>query len=379
MRIGIDARFSLSGGIDRYIFELIHHLASIDCKNSYYVYVSPKEYIRKFRVKNTNFSFTPLNEAKYHVKAPYTLARMINQDNIDVFHALSYWMIPLFSKCPLAITAHDTLVKDRITHTLRGRIYGMIINTLALSKAAKIIAVSEFTKSQLSHYFPRNKDKMVVIHHGVAQDFCKKSETEVNYVLKKYHLKRDYLLYVGNLKSNKNIPNLLIGYSLLNPELKKQNPLLVVGSSPDKNIHDLLKTSSLNIDEDIFFIDYIADTTTLAAIYNGAKALVMPSIMEYFGLPIIEAMACGIPVVSSNTSCLPEIAGNAAIYFDPLSINEIRLSLEKILLDDDLYDMLKLRAQKNITRFSWRKAARDVLRLYEDLNGEKLAKPPANL
>ena len=379
MRIGIDARFSLSGGIDRYIFELIHHLASIDCKNSYYVYVSPKEYIRKFRVKNTNFSFTPLNEAKYHVKAPYTLARMINQDNIDVFHALSYWMIPLFPKCPLAITAHDTLVKDRITHTLRGRIYGMIINTLALSKAAKIIAVSEFTKSQLSHYFPRYKDKMVVIHHGVAQDFCKKSETEVNYVLKKYHLKRDYLLYVGNLKSNKNIPNLLIGYSLLNPELKKQNPLLVVGSSPDKNIHDLLKTSSLNIDEDIFFIDYIADTTTLAAIYNGAKALVMPSIMEYFGLPIIEAMACGIPVVSSNTSCLPEIAGNAAIYFDPLSINEIRLSLEKILLDDDLYDMLKLRAQKNITRFSWRKAARDVLRLYEDLNEEKLAKPPANL
>lgn len=370
MRIGIDARFRLSGGIDRYIFELLKYLAKVDRKNIYYIYVSPEEYVQKLKIGNANFNFIPLREERYHPKAPFVLSRKIKEDNIDVFHALSYWMIPLFSKCPLVITVHDTFALSKMTNTLYGRVYGKLFNTLAVKRATKIVAVSEFTRNKLSKYFPEYGDKVIVVYHGVGQEFHIKEEREVNNVLKKYHIKSEFLLYVGSFKGgSKNIANLLRAYFLLTPELRKKYPMVIIGTGKEY-VHDTIYNYNLDVGN-IFIIDYTEDINTLVAFYNAAKALVMPSVLEYFGLPVVEAMACGTPVVSSNTSSLPEIAGDAAAYFNPLSIEDIKLSIERILTDDNLCKELILKGSENIKRFSWYKAASDMLIIYEQLNQKK--------
>lgn len=365
MRIGIDARFKLSGGIDHFIVELVNHLAAIDKRHNYYIYVSPNEYIEKFTVSNINFRFIPLNKERYHPMAPFILSKRIRQDKIDVFHALSYWMIPLFSKCPLVVTFHDVLALSSAANTLRAKIYVKIIHRLALMYAAKVITVSKFTMIQLCKHMPRYEKKMVVVHHGIGQHFAIKDTKKVDEVLSEYNLKRGFLLYVGNLKKNKNVPNLLRAYSLFSSEIRKQYPLVIIGGR-DVSIVNAAKSFNLS-DKEVVFLGHLDDLNTLVFFYNGAKALVMPSTFECFGFPVIEAMACGTPVVCSNASCLPEIAGDAAIYFNPLKIEDIKTALERVLLDDNLCNHLILKGKENIKKFSWFKAAQATLKVYERL------------
>ncbi len=369
MRIGIDARLGLSGGIDRYIVRLIEHLARIDRSNRYYIYLSPATCLDRLNLAGSgNFVLVPLERGWYNPLAPLSLSLKIKSDRLDVFHALSYWMVPLFHRCPLVTTVHDTLALEGKVNSLAGGIYGRIANTFAVMRSAAIITVSDYTRQMLLRYFPSCKDKVTTVYHGIGPEFRPQVPDDMERVLRRHGIaRRGYLLYVGSLKSNKNIDRLLKAYARLPSRLRDEHPLVCVGGTADDRILALLNGCALRVGSDVHFIPFVEQESTLLSFYLGARALIMPSVAEYFGFPLAEAMACDIPVTSSNSSCLPEVGGDAALYFDPHSTAEMAASIERILTDEPLRARAIAGGRENVKRFVWTETAREVLGIYERL------------
>lgn len=367
MRIGIDARFGLSGGIDRYILKLIEYLSYIDHSNMYYIYVSPFPYLDRLRLNGGgNFTLVPLEMDWYNPFTPLSLSLEIKADRLDVFHSLSYWMVPLFQRCPLLITVHDTLALEGKANSIAGGVYGRIANTLAVMKSSAIITVSDYTRQMLIKHFPSCKDKVTTVYHGIGTEFRPHAPDDMESILKRHGInKRGYLLYVGSLKSNKNIDRMIKAYALLPSQLRNEHPLVCVGGTEDDRIAALLNGCALRTGMDVHFIPYVEQESTLLSFYLGARALIMPSETEYFGFPIAEAMACDIPVTSSNSSCLPEVGGDAALYFDPYSTSEMAACIERILTDEPLRLRAISSGRENVKRFVWTETAREVLAIYE--------------
>lgn len=367
MRIGIDARLGLSGGIDRYIIKLIEHLSAIDHSNKYYIYVSPATCLDRLRLKGGgNFTLVPLSTDCYNPRAPLALALATKRDRLDVFHALSYWMVPMFHRCPLVTTVHDTLALEGKANSLVGGVYGRIANAFAVRRSSAIITVSDYTQQMLLRYFPSCQDKVTTVYHGIGPEFQPQAPDNLEGVLRRHGItRRGYLLYVGSLKSNKNIDRMIEAYAILPPKLRNEHPLVCVGGMADERLMALLNGCALQIGRDVHFIPYVEQESTLLSFYLGAGALIMPSVAEYFGFPLAEAMACDIPVTSSNSSCLPEVGGDAALYFDPHSTVEMAASMERILTDEPLRARAIVAGRENVKRFVWTETAKEVLGIYE--------------
>lgn len=271
---------------------------------------------------------------------PLMLGEEIKKSNAEVFYSPSF-MPPAFSKTPFIFTVHD-LMHLFYYSKLHKIYYEQVIAKLAL-KAKKIITVSHFSKSQLVEILRIPENLIKVIYNGVDDHFLK-NEDEFESI-------RPYFLYVGNRRKNKNIPAMLTAFA------KARIPndfMFFLSGNADPELEAIIK--SLSIQKRVRFLGFIEEED-LPKLYKGAHATLFVSLMEGFGLPVIESMASGTPVLTSNMSSLPEIAGGAALCVDPTSIPAIQAGIEKLVNDEIFYVECIVNGLERAKEFSWKKTA----------------------
>lgn len=273
--------------------------------------------------------------------------------------------LPIFCRSKKVITVHDLGFKRfKKVYSFSQRIYAYFVHWWAHKKADKIIVPSNFTKEELIQLYHTKEEKIKVIHEGYDKKIfnLNKDQEKIKQLLKKYKIEKPYFLFVGRLEKKKNITNLIKAYSkLFNLKLKISLPKLVLIGSPGFNYQEIASEIE-KIKPLIYQIGYI-QVNELVHFYHGAEAFIFPSLYEGFGLPILEAMACGVPVIASNAGSIPEIGNEAALYFNPNKIEEITNTLKEFLTDKNLKHQLKEKGLKNIEKYSWGKCAQETIKV----------------
>jgi len=359
MKIGIDTR-ELAGkkaGIGWYIYHVLSNILKLDTKNEYFAYSCETIDFPDF--SNLTKIVIPKKGLSWHLET----AKRIEKDDIELYWSISSPIVPAITKIPTIYTIHDlTNIFYPQYHKLKGRLIDKLFLAKAVKKTKKIIAISDATKKDIVKLFPSTKEKVYVTHLGYDKVFKPISKSEVQSHLEKYKLSPGYVLYVGTLEPRKNIETILKAYARIDFEIQKSHPLVIAGKKGWK-YENIFKTyNELKLKEKVKFLDYL-DFSDLPALYNGASVFVFPSFYEGFGLPPLESMACGTPVITSNISSLPEVVGNAGILVEPLDIDNIAQNIEKILTDLSFRQQLSDSAIKQASKFSWQKTAEETLKI----------------
>lgn len=279
-----------------------------------------------------------------------------------LFHAHEHLLMPLRG-VPTILTVHDLIFKLFPEH--HKRLNHLFLNNampLFVKRATAIIAISEATKHDLITHYQVPPEKITVIYEAAAPNFTPPTAEQVEAVRQRYRLPSRFLVVVGTIEPRKNYGRLVQALMHLrqrDPDLK----LVVVGSK-GWLYEDFFQTiSDMGATEHVIFPGYVPDED-LPAVYTAATVMVMPSVYEGFGLPLLEALACGTPIASSNAASLPELGGDVPIYFNPQHVDEMIHALETILGDESLQSTMRQRGPEQAARFSWDKAARETVTLY---------------
>ncbi len=369
MKILFDCRMLFMSGIGRYIRDILAYLPKL-AGDTQLVLVGDPEQIRDFlgrqpelrKIINRVTHFrAPIYSMAEHVHGSLLLNRFRRQ--IDLFHFPHYnvpWMEPENS----VVTVHDLI------HFHFPEYYGGVKVKLAkgvlenaVKKASRIIVDSQATANDLVQMFPGMNEKVRIIHIGVSEFFGPQPVETVDAFKKQQNLGQ-YLLYVGNRKPHKNLERLLKAYAGLKTKFPALQ-LVIVGKRFDEQdeVTRLIKELRL---ENVVEIERASDNEILH-LYCGAEALVLPSLYEGFGLPPLEAMACGTPVVVSNTSSVPEVVGEAGVYVDPYNVVDITRGVYQVLTDQNLRHHLREKGLVQARLFTWEKTTRQTLEVYQEV------------
>lgn len=376
MRIAIDAHSigAKLGGNESYALNLIEALAQVDQSNEYTLYVTTTQaYDRlhqrwpNFKVRNTR-PHTPL------IRIPLTLSAELRKNPVDVLHV--QFTAPPFCPCPVVVSIHD-LSFEHLPHTFNRRSRTQLRLTVRHSarRAARIISLSEHTKRDIVETYGISAEMISAIplaaptHFGPVSD-----DKELQRVRQTYGIVGEYILTVGSIQPRKNLARLVRAYaSLRKKQIGDSFPKLVlVGKCAwlyDETLRALQETG---IKDSVILTGYVPESD-LPALYSGARCFVYPSYFEGFGLPPLEAMKCGTPVMVGNATSLPEVVGDAALTVDPFDINAIASGLESMLNDSVLRDTLRVKGKARATFFDWRDTARRTLGVYEQVVHGSLA------
>lgn len=371
MKIGIITDFidGNQGGIGIYTHNLIKQLNEIDEFNEYYLIHGESKDTQIYKANEEilvkKYSFPKGSTAIWRYFSTPLKLKSMNQ--LDIVHD-TYEIGPLSIKMPFKriITVHD-LSPFLFPNTFSSSnvLFHKIFFSKTLRSVDKIITVSESTKYDLVTYFNVPEDRIKVIFNGVDTKFRSLRENDVNEFLKKYNINFPFILYVGTLEPRKNLPTLIKAYYQL--KKKNINHKLVIAGRKGWKYQKIFETiDKLNLKDDIIFTGYVPEND-LPALYNAADLFVYPSIYEGFGLPPLEAMACGTPVITSNTSSLPEVVGDAGIMVDPLDINELAHSMHEVLTNSALKIDLRKKGLERAKMFNWEKCGRETLEVYENV------------
>ena len=365
MRIGIDARFleRKGEGVGRYLFNLLKQYAELDKSNEYILYLKEGELdpaLSNFSSKAISIPFLNFNLAWLNIRLPFEIAK----DKIDIFHC-PFSGLPFLQPCPMIATIHDLTYEIHPEwFTLRSRISSQVLSRWAAKTARKIIAISEHTKKDIIEKYHVSEERIEVIY--LAPEECYKQITDkaiLNSVKSKYGISKNFLLHVGAIHTRRNIERLIKVFSRLRRE-GFDLQLVLIGSLMHLKTIDLNHyIKELGLEGEVMHIDYVPDED-LICLYNAAKLFVYPSLYEGFGLPLVEAMACGTPVVASNASCIPEVVGDAGILFDPYNEEEILDSIKIVLNDKSTWEALSIKGLRRAKQFSWSSAAKQTIELY---------------
>jgi len=283
----------------------------------------------------------------------------------ELFHATEHLLLPLNS-IPRVMTVHDLIFRHLPEHHKPlNRWYLNLAMPLYCRQADHIIAVSECTRQDLITSYNIPSDKVTVIHEAADDRFRPQSEEVVDIVRRHYGLPEQYLLFVGTIEPRKNLGRLLKAFEQLHRD-HLTDGLVIVGKQGWLYDSFFAALESSPAREAVMLPGYIPDAD-LPAVYAAAQAFVFPSLYEGFGLPVLEAMACGTPVACSNSSSLPEVSGQAALHFESGDVQSIVTVVRKLLTDADLSDELKLRGLEQAARFSWKKVASKTSSVYNTL------------
>ena len=360
-----------SGGIGTYSYELIKNFSMMGVPNEYYlIHHTPID----MDIYSTNNEILIKSYSNFY-KA--TMWRMINAPlklkfikELDLVHD-PYEIGPLSFKMPFkkVMTIHD------LTPIIFPHAFGLpivllhkLLLTRTLKTADKIITDSNSTKNDLINYFNIPEEKIRVILLAADEKFKPLSNKEIKEAKQKYNLNFPFILYVGTLEPRKNIPSLIKAFY----KLKKKNlqyKLVIAGKKGWKYKEIFETIDKLNLQSDVVFTGYVPDED-LPALYNAADLFVYPSVYEGFGLPPLEAMACGTPVITSNTSSLPEVVGDAGIMVDPYDVDRLADAMQEVLTDEGLRADMTKKGLGRAKMFSWEKCARETLRVYEEVYNE---------
>lgn len=345
MKIAVDARMIKMSGIGTYIQNLM--------KNGCYdIALGRKEEIETVKNDIQTIEFdAPIYGIKEQLKFPY---KELRKQKPDVLH-VPHYNVPIFYRGKMVVTIHDLthLVLPEFLPNKFAYLYAKFMIWIALKKATKVITVSQNTKSDILKMFKVNPDKIEVIHNGVGEEFVKKEKQEIEYLYEKFNIPKNkkIIMYVGNLKPHKNLERLLEAYSKI--EDIDSICLLLVGKA-FSNYNVLGEKEKLLKIENRVIHTGIVSQEELVDLYNLADLFVFPSLYEGFGIPILEALACGTPVICSNTSSMPEVGGDVVTYVNPLDIEQITKSIETELIKEKKIDT---KAKSWIEQFDWKKIA----------------------
>ncbi|MEO0072517.1 MAG: glycosyltransferase family 1 protein [candidate division WOR-3 bacterium] len=373
MKIGIDgtAVKSRHHGVGNYFFSIVSALLDLDSKNKYLIWLRRGVDLPRFDY-NVYIRYVPYYSVFRIFWFNFLLPLEIYDHKLDIFWGTAN-ALPLIKTSKFVVTIHDLssfFLKE--TYPLLRRIYYQKIITNAVRKADLIITDSDFSRSSILNYFSLSPEKVKTIYLGVLPVFFKKpSPREISRVKKIYNLPDNYILTLSVLEPKKNIERLIYAYSLLKSKYRDLPALVVAGSKKYGWINNKIFTlvQELKLEKDIRFPGEI-NHYDLPIIYHGAMLFVFPSLYEGFGLPVLEAMAAGIPVITSNTSSLSEIANGCAVLVDPYDVNNIEQAIETVIFDSEKRHMLSIKGKMNAQRFSWYNAAKSLLTIFSELKNK---------
>lgn len=366
-RIGIDARLVAyrTGGISTYTRQLISALEALAPQHNVTVFQSHRAKSPLAHHFHEVRLWTPPHHRLERVALSAELARF----NLDVYHATDF-IPPIRGGKRHVITVHDLTFLHYPEHKDRAaqRYYNDQIQT-AVDTADHILAVSQATKADLIHELNVPAEKITVQPHGVDDRFCVLPQAQVTAQIKNLGIPQNAVLHVGTLEPRKNIPTLLDAYIALPDELRTKHPLLLVGRygwlfEDTRHRIESLQKQGYNI-----VVRQDVDDSTLPLVYNSACVLVVPSFYEGFGMPVLEAMACGIPVITANNSALPEVAGDVGMVFNAQSPSALTVVLQNALTDAEWRTQAQQRGINHAAMFTWARSAQIALSVYESLSG----------
>ena len=372
MRIAIDAHSVGTGlgGNESYATNLVEALAEIDDVNRYTLYVTRREAVERFSNRWPNFSVRVTLPHSPLIRIPLTLSAELRRNPVDVLHV--QFTAPPFSPCPVVVSIHD-LSFEHLPKTFKWRSCKQLRITVRRSarEAAQVIALSEYARSDIIDTYRVSPEKVSVIPLAAPAHFRPvNDEQELQRVRQTYGIEGDYILSVGAIQPRKNLSRLVTAYSRLrraNPEGKLPR-LVLVGKCAWLYDETLRTIKELEVSNSVVLTGYVPEAD-LPALYSGALCFVYPSYFEGFGLPPLEAMKCGAPVIVGNKTSLPEVVGDAGLLVDPFEVDDIAAAIEKVISDSNLRAQLHVKGLERAKLFDWRETARQTLAVYEKAAG----------
>ena len=370
-RICVDARKLADFGIGYYVSRLLMGLAQTDTSHDFLVLARPPDH--DF-VRGLGARFRPIRAtaAEYSLAEQLALAVKVHRLQPDLYHAPHY-VLPASLPCPSVVTVHDLihLLYPRFLPNRAAAIYAGWMIDRALRRSERVIAVSESTRRDLVQRCPDRADGLRVIYNGVDERFRAASRggphaAGANELRAGDSSARPYVLNVGNPKPHKNLDNLLRAWRLAVDRLEGGIELVCVGAKTDTPSSLIRLRGKLGLEDSVRFVGHV-DDEALVDLYAGAVALVHPSLYEGFGLPVVEAMAAGTPVITSRGSSLEEIAGDAAILVNPLDLRELADRMVEITTDPARRAKLTELGRARSKAFSWPKTTQQTLAIYDEI------------
>ncbi|MDD2353803.1 MAG: glycosyltransferase family 1 protein [Patescibacteria group bacterium] len=390
MRIGIDARFygPIGKGLGRYTQEVIDNMIKINEAQAetacdFVIFLSPHNY-DEFTPKSWYVKKIKINIPWYSWQEQIFFPFYIFKEKLDLMH-FPHFNIPVLTPVKFVMTLHDLILthfptvrattKSAFVYKFKNFAYRFVLRT-AVSRARKIIAVSEFTKKDILNKLSVPAEKVVVTYEGVSnlargRDSLFVSKIDPLETKIQYHLGDNFLLYVGNAYPHKNLEKLLDAFILLK-EKRPDYKLVLVGKADYfyNRLRDYAKSLNLwqkeNLNSPVVFPGYVPDAQ-LEVLYKEARAYVFPSLYEGFGLPPLEAMAKGCPVISSDRASLPEVLGSAALYFNPEDTQDFLAKINLVLDDAKLRNEMIDKGLKQVKMYNWWECANNTYKVYKDI------------
>ncbi|HUQ50269.1 MAG TPA: glycosyltransferase family 1 protein [Terriglobales bacterium] len=386
MKIAIDMRRRIGFGVNTYLRNTLRSMARLDAPGAggpgnTYVLIGSPDRLREFRGLPENFILQAVPNPSTTWRTSLALRKILSHHHCEVLHIPHMFKTPRLAPCPYVVTVHDVLdfiYRKKGQTALQNKVR-LEMARLALKRASRILAVSNATKADLRRVFGVAVDpaKIEVAYNAIDERFQRghASDEDRQFIAQRYQVNYPFLLYAGDLKPHKNVPRLIEAFSALKNELKKEGSfpdlkLIIIGN--DVSSHPDLRRAMIRsgVQQDVRFLGFVS-IDVLRIFYDTAKIFVFPSMYEGFGLPPLEAMAHGTPVVTSNCSALPEIVGNAAILVNPENVFEIMHGMHRALIDTELRATLKARGYQQASRFSWEESAKKHLKVYAEAGNRK--------
>lgn len=362
-------------GMEVVALELIRELQNLDRTNEYILYC--RNDVDTTCVKETmNFKVRVIKALSYFSWEQLALPSAIKKDNIEVLHSTCNTSV-LFSPVPVVLTLHDIIYLEKLdfkgsAYQNFGNLYRRFVVPRIVARCEIIITVSKYERTTILKKFPSlDPAKVRVIYNAVSSKFHASYPAEIVMGFRrKVNLPETFILFLGNTAPKKNTLNVIKAYIAYKSENIDGIPLAILDLDKDfvfKILEELGKQDFIN---DFIFPGYIP-AESMPLLYSASKLFLYPSLRESFGLPILEAMACGVPVITSNTSAMPEVAGDAALFVDPADHLDIKNSIVKLLQNEKLHQELAIKGLKRASTFTWKAAAEQLLQIYNSLKIKK--------
>jgi glycosyltransferase involved in cell wall biosynthesis len=379
LKIAIDVRKWKDFGIGTYVRNLVRHLARLDHETTYFLFCDDAD---ESTLRDLAENFVPVvdDSPGYSLKEHFSIAHKAHKLGVDLLHSPHY-VLPIFCRKPQIVTIHDC-IHLQFPQYLPSRMaltYAKHMLHRAVQKSAMILTVSEASRKDILRFYPdADGERIQVVPNAIDEEILEDpGEEEMERVKERYQIRGRYILYAGNIKPHKNLDRLITAFGQV-----KQAPghedvkLLIIGDEVNKYGSLRRSMEAAGVRQDVRFFGFVPDHT-LAALYRMASVFAFPSLYEGFGLPPLEAMACGTPVVTSRISSLPEVVGDAAVLVDPYDVTDIAQALCRVLDNETLAAELVQRGRERVHHFSWERSVRAIHECYMKVLGVPVPARPA--
>jgi glycosyltransferase involved in cell wall biosynthesis len=374
VKIAIDIRRMTEFGVGTYIRNVVRTLSRIDQESEFFL-AGPPAKVQEIGALPPNFHSVPMLAPERSVHGYREFRTAMKRLDCDLVHIPNLFSVPRFLPCPYVMTVHDMLehLSGAQQQTGLWGAWHMQMTRQVLSGATRIFAVSKFTRTEIEKLFEIPSSRIEVVYNAIDERFLRghANSADRGMIEQRYQVNYPFLLYAGRVSPHKNVVRMIEAFSALKAELEKDQAypdlkLIIIGDDLSGN-PDLRRTVVRSgVQNDVRFLGFIP-IEVLRIFYDSAKIFVFPSLYEGFGLPPLEAMAHGTPVVTSNATSLPEVVGNAAVLVNPENVFEIMRALHRVLMDQSLRDRMKERGYKQVTKFSWENSVQRVLDVYRQV------------